>query len=183
MTNLLKEMVAREYQREFKGAGGMIVVSMDRVSVKELEVLRADLAKSGARLRMVRNALARRVLAERGVEFGSDVLVGNVGIVYGSAEAVLGAAKALTSPAIKKSGKLGMRAGLLESQVLNASDAAALAGVPDKLTLRAQLVGLLAGPSRGLVTVLAANPSGLARVLQAHIDHAGGEPAAPAEAS
>lgn len=181
MPNLLKELVTREYQREFKAAGGMLVVSMDRVTVVELEKLRGELAKGGARLRMVRNSLARRVLAERGVEFAADVLVGNIGIVYGSAEGVIHAAKSLATPAIKKSGKLGVRAGLLESQVLSASDAQALAGVPDKLTLRGQILGLLSGPSRGLVTVLAANPAGLARVLQAHVDQAGGSPAgAPA---
>ncbi len=98
MPNLLKEMVTREYTREFKDAGGMLVVSMDRVTVKELEKLRPEFAKGGARLRMVRNSLARRVLAERGVEFGADVLIGNIGIVYGSAEGVINAAKLLTSP-------------------------------------------------------------------------------------
>lgn len=180
MPNLLKEMVTREYQREFTQAGGMLVVSMDRVTVHELEKLRAELSKGGARLRMVRNSLARRVLAERGVEFGADVLIGNVGIVYGSAEGVIHAAKALTTPALKKSGKLAIRAGLLESQVLSSSDAIALSGVPDKRTLRAQLVGLLASPARGLVTVLDANTSGLARLLQARVDQAAASEA-PAE--
>jgi large subunit ribosomal protein L10 len=179
MPNLLKEMVTREYQREFSEAGGMLVVSMDKVTVVELEKLRAELAKGGARLRMVRNSLARRVLAERGLEFGDEVLTGNVAIVYGSAEGVIHGAKSLAEPSIKKSGKLGIRAGVLESQVLSAADATALAGVPDKRTLRAQLVGLLASPARGLVTVLAANPSGLARLLQARVDKAS-EAAAPA---
>src|ERR1700741_5459296 len=174
MPNLLKEMVTREYTREFKDANGMLVVAMDRVTVKELEKLRPDLAKGGARLRMVRNALARRVLAERGVEFGADVLLGNVGIVYGSAEGVIHAAKVLGAPDIKKLGKLPIRAGLLEGSVLSARDAVALAGVPDKQTVRASLVGLLAAPARGLVTVLQANPSGLARVLQARVDKSGG---------
>ena|SRR5690349_8093952 len=180
MPNLLKEMVTREYTREFKGADGMLVVSMDRVTVKELEKLRGELAKGGARLRMVRNALARRVLAERGVEFGADVLVGNVGIVYGSADGVINAAKLLTTPELKKSGKLPLRAGLLEGSVLSPNDARALAGVPDKNTLRAKLAGLISGPARGLVTVLAANPAGFARLLQARVDKSGGGDAAPA---
>jgi ribosomal protein L10 len=136
---------------------------------------------------MVRNALARRVLAERGVEFGADVLIGNVGIVYGSAEGVINASKLLTSAELKKSGKLPIRAGLLESVVLSPNDAKALAGVPDKQTLRAKLVGLISAPSRGLVTVLAANPAGVARLLQARVDaggtKAGGGDAAPAPAA
>lgn len=176
MPNLLKEMVSREYTREFKNAGGMIVVSMDRVTVHELEKVRRELAKGGARLRMVRNALARRTLAERGVEFGDGVLSGNVGIVYGSAEAVILGAKVLTTPELKKSGKLPIRAGVLDSAVLSPSDAEALAGVPDKNTLRAKILGLLSGPGRGLVTVLHANPSGVARVLKARVDQS----AAPA---
>lgn len=180
MPNLLKEMVTREYTREFKDAGGMLVVSMDRVTVKELEKLRPEFAKGGARLRMVRNSLARRVLAERGVEFGADVLIGNIGIIYGSAEGVINAAKLLTSAELKKSGKLPIRAGLLEGLVLTNADAKALAGVPDKKTLRGKLVGLLAAPSRGLVTVLAANPAGFARLLQARVDKSGGSDAAPA---
>ena len=179
MPNLLKEMVTREYSREFKDAGGMLVVSMERVTVHELEKLRAELVKGGARLRMVRNSLARRVLAERGVEFGGEVLVGNVGIVYGSAEGVINAAKLLTSAELKKSGKLPIRAGLLEGQVLSQADAKALAGVPDKLTLRGKLVGLIAAPARGLVTVLNANPAGFARLLQARVDKAAGGDAAP----
>lgn len=183
MPNLLKEMVTREYSREFKEAGGMLVVSMDKVTVHELEKLRGELAKGGARLRMVRNALARRVLAERGVEFGADVLVGNVGIVYGSADAAMHAAKVLTSAELKKSGKLPIRAGLLEGLVLTAADAKALAGVPDKRTLRGMIVGLLATPARGLVTVLAANPSGLARVLQARADKLGASTEAAPQAS
>ncbi len=170
MPNLLTEMVTREYQREFKAVGGMLVVSMDRVTVHELEKLRGELDKSGARLRMVRNSLARRVLAESGVKFGEGVLVGNIGFIYGSAEGAIGAAKLLTSPELKKSGKLPIRAGMLEGQMLSASDASALAGVPDKKTLRGKLVGIIAAPARGLVTVLAANPSGLARLVQARVD-------------
>lgn len=183
MPNLLKQLVTREYTREFKGAEGMLVVSMDRVTVHELEKLRGDFAKGGARLRMVRNSLARRVLAERGVEFGADVLVGNVGIIYGTAEAVIHAAKTLDTPEMKKSGKLPLRAGLLEGQVLSAADAKALAGVPDKNTIRAKLVGLLVAPSRGLVTVLQANNAGLARLLQARIDKAGSAESSAAPAA
>ena len=63
---------------------------------------------------------------------------------------------------------------------LDAADAVALADVPDKQTLRAQLLGVLQGPARGLATVLDALPSGVARVLQARVDAAGPAEEAPA---
>jgi ribosomal protein L10 len=56
----------------------------------------------------------------------------------------------------------------------------ALADVPDKQTLRAQLLGVLQGPARGLASVLNALPSGVARVLQARVDAAGPAEEAPA---
>ena len=56
----------------------------------------------------------------------------------------------------------------------DADDAAALAKLPSKDQLRAQILGCLSGPARGLVTVLAGPGSGLARVIQARIDEAGG---------
>ena len=74
---------------------------------------------------------------------------------------------------LAKAGKLNVRGGVLEGNLLNANDAAALANVPDRRTLQAMLLGAISGPARGLVTVLDANQSGLARVLQAHIDQAG----------
>ena len=75
---------------------------------------------------------------------------------------------------LKKDGKLGVRGGLLEGNLLGASDAAALSDVPDRPTLQAKLLGCISGPARGLVTVLDGNQSSLARVIQARID-AGGE--------
>jgi large subunit ribosomal protein L10 len=96
---------------------------------------------------------------------------------------VISAAKALASADLKKSGKLPIRAGLLEGGVLSTDDARALASVPDKNTLRASLVGLISAPARGLVTVLAANPAGVARLLQARIDKSGGDAAPATEAS
>ena len=43
----------------------------------------------------------------------------------------------------------------------------ALASLPPKIELQAKVLGLFASPMRGLVTVLAANPSGFVRVLSA----------------
>jgi large subunit ribosomal protein L10 len=101
------------------------------------------------------------------------VFKGNVAVAWGNAEAAIGAAKVVSLSKLAKAGKLNVRGGVLEGNLLNANDAAALANVPDRRTLQAMLLGAISGPARGLVTVLDANQSGLARVLQAHIDQAG----------
>jgi len=52
-------------------------------------------------------------------------------------------------------------------QVMTATDLAAIAALPGKAELRGMLVGVLAAPLRGLVTVLHQLPAGLVRVLKA----------------
>ena len=118
---------------------------------------------------------AKLALKDRGLEAPEDLLKGNVAVAWGDAEAAIGVAKAVTESPLKKAGKVGMRGGVLEGNVLGASDAAALADVPDRPTLQAKLLGVISGPARSLVTVLDANQSGLARVIQARIDAQGGE--------
>jgi ribosomal protein L10 len=60
----------------------------------------------------------------------------------------------------------------------------ALADVPDKKTLQGQLVGMVAGPSRSLVSLINEVPSSLVRLLQARAEQLeksspAAQPAAP----
>lgn len=175
MPNLIKKLVTAEYKPAFEGAGGMLIVSMAGLTVEESGSLRGSLDNGDLQFKMVKNSLARRVLTESGYEFGDDVLEGNIAIAWGSAESAIHAAKVVSGSKMCKDGRLTVRAGVLDGSVLNESDARALAKVPDKDTLRAQLVGLLQGPARGLAATLAATPGAIARVLQAHADQGDGE--------
>jgi len=172
MPNLVNRLLAQEYERTFGEAGGLMVVSLAGITVVEVEKLRGTLAEKGVKLRVVRNALARLALAARGFQFDDAVLSGNVAVAWGGSEAAIHVAKVVSAPEVKKSGKVALRGAVLEGNVLGAKDALALAHVPDKNTLRAQLVGCLQGPLRGLAASLGALPRGVARVLQAHAESA-----------
>jgi large subunit ribosomal protein L10 len=181
MPNLVNRLVVQELAAAFKDAEGMLVMSFGGLTVKESEGLRARMAEKGVQLRMVRNSLARRVLKDRGLDFDDKALTGNTAIAYGKAEAAIHAAKLCTTGDVKKAGKVSVRAGVLEGQLLGPKDAIALADVPDRNTINAKILGCISGPSRGLVGVLNATPSGFARLLKARADQleaAGG--AAPA---
>ena len=174
MPNLVNQMVTRELESDVEGADAMVVVTFGGLTVAETEKLRNDLAEGGVRLRMVRNKLAKRVLSGRGMDFEDATFVGNTAIAFGNAEAAIHAAKVFTDKEVKKEGKVQVKGGLLEGAVLSAPDAAALAGIPDRQTLNAQLLGVISGPARSLVSVLSAVPGGVARVLQAHADQGEG---------
>jgi large subunit ribosomal protein L10 len=174
MPNVVKQLVSAQYAETFAKAEGLLLVSLAGLTVEETELLRGALHRSGAALRLVKNSLAQRALAEKGFAFGDEVLAGNVAIAYGSAEATIAAAKVVAKSDLRKAGKLALRAGVLQGNPLPAADAEALADVPDKQTLRGQLVGAIQAPLRGLAAALAGVPGGLARVVQARVDAGGG---------
>jgi len=170
MPSLVNRLVVKELTRELEKAQGMLFLSFGGLTVKESESLRGKLAAKGVRVRMMRNALARRVLAERGLELSADAIAGNTAIAWGPAEAAIHAAKVATEPEVKKAGKVKIRAGILDGALLNAADATALAGIPDRATLHARILGCISGPSRGLVSTLNGLPGGFARLVRAHAE-------------
>lgn len=178
MPNLVNRLLDQEYQRALGSARGMVILTVSGQTMEQNETFRDQLAEKGVRMRVVRNTLARRVLAGRGFELGAETFSGTVAICYGEAEAAIHAAKLLSKPDAKKIGKLVVRGGVLEDEFLDAKDTLALADVPDKQTLRAQLVGCIQGPSRSIASLLAANQGGLVRLVQARNDKQGGQPQA-----
>lgn len=174
MPNIVNQMVVRELQDEFKEAEGMVLVAFGGLTVEETSEIRGKLAEKNVRFKMVRNSLAKRVLADRDVTFSDDgALKGNTGIAYGDAEAAIDAAKVFSDKDLKKAGKVVVKGGMLEGNALDAASAKALADLPDRDTLHAQLLGVISGPARGLATVINAVPGSVARVIQAHADDAG----------
>lgn len=172
MPNIVTRMVVREYEEYLGESTSLLLVSIHGLTVAQNDDLRDRLAEKGVPLRMVRNRLLHRALAERGIELDASILEGNTGLVWGDAEAVVGAAKVFTEKEIKRL-EVKIKGAVLDGQPLSPQEAVHLADIPDKDTLRSQLLGVLAGPARGLVTVIDAVPSSLARVLQAHVDAEG----------
>lgn len=172
MPNIVKTMVVDELTREFKDAGGMLLVSFCGLTVSETEDLRNALAAQGLKFRMIRNSLAKLAFAEVGLEFDSGSFAGNTAVAYGPGEAAIHAAKIFSTKEIKKLGKVELRAALLEGSVLDANNTRALADVPDRDELHAMLLGAISGPGRSLLSIINAVPGALVRVIQAHVDDA-----------
>lgn len=180
MPNLINRLIVRDLAAAFEGAEGLIVVTYGGLTAVENETLRDTLAEKGCELRLVRNALAKLVLKQRGHELADGALLGNTAIAYGSSEAVLHAAKAFQSAATKKLNKVQVRAGVLEGRLLSSAEVVELADVPDRPTLQSKLLGCLTGSPRGLVATMNAVPSGLVRLLQARADQLAQTADAPA---
>ena len=66
--------------------------------------------------------------------------------------------------------KFFIKAGFVDGKVISPEEVQSLAALPSKEVLIATVLGTLIAPIRGLATVLDANISGLARVMQAIAD-------------
>ena len=177
MPNLINKIQMAELTGSFKDADGMVFVSLSGLTVEETEGLRSGLFEQGVELRMVRNRIAKIALKDRGLEVPDGSLVGNIGCCVGSTEDAINAAKVLHKSTARKEGKVALKLGMLEGNLLSGTEAVAMASLPGRDELRSKLLSCLVGPSTNLVGLLAAPSGALARVIQAKVD-AGEEGAA-----
>lgn len=133
------------------------------LTVEETTKLRGELRKDGTTYAIVKNTLFSRAAGEELAAKIEPFLAGPTAVVFSGPDPVA-PAKALRDFA-DDSKKLKIKAAVIEGQVIDAKQIAALAAMPSKLQLQTQLVGILASPFRGLVTVLSGNQRGLVRVL------------------
>src|SRR5579871_2711522 len=161
MPTARKEASVSELAARLAGAKNLFLTDYAGLTVDEITKLRGELRKDGTTYTVVKNTLFRIAAGDLAGKLES-FLAGPTGVVFAGQDPVA-PAKALKtfSDTVKR---VTVKAAYIDGQVV---DAAQVAKLPPKLELIANLVGTLAGPLRGLVTVLSGNQSGLVRVLDA----------------
>jgi len=157
----------------FGRAKAAFLVDFKGMTVEQVTALRKKLSPSESEMKVVRNTLALRALSDfpetkKAIENG---FVGTNAVIfaYGDASA---SAKALSDFA-KDVEQLQLKIGVMDNQPLDSSKIKALANLPSKEVLRAQLLGLMQAPMGKFVRTLNAVPSGFVRVLAAHQEKQG----------
>ena len=135
------------------------------LTVRQLSDLRKQLKATAAEYKVVKNRLARLAVRDSPLDPLATHLAGPTGVVL-SAQDPVGVAKTLQA-FVRANPALTIKVGLVEGKVLQAQELRALADLPSKEALRAQLVGALNGPMSQLVTLLTAPHRELVRVLEA----------------
>ncbi|UUX97780.1 50S ribosomal protein L10 [Aquabacterium sp. J223] len=123
------------------------------LTVENLNKLRVDARSKGVYLHVLKNTLARRAVAGTPFEVASEAMVGP--LIYGFSEDAVAAAKVLADFA-KTNDKLVLKAGAYAGKPLDAEGVKALASIPSKEVLLAQIAGLLKSPVQRMAGVLAA---------------------------
>ena len=181
-----KVAVVEEVRDKFATADAVLFTDYRGLTVKDLAELRAAMRDAGGEYRVYKNTLVRRAVNE--LDLGvTDALVGPTAIAFvgqkpdGSPGDPVLVAKALAAFA-KSNPHLVIKGGLLDTTVLDADGAKALATVAPREELLARFAGGLAAPMRNLAALMQAVPAKFAYGLQALIE-AGGAGDAPAPAA
>jgi large subunit ribosomal protein L10 len=123
------------------------------LTVAQLDTLRRQARDKGVYLHVLKNTLARRAVNGTPFEVASDAMVGP--LIYGFSEDAVAAAKVITDFA-KGNDKLVIKGGAFSGKALNADGVKALAAIPSREVLIAQVAGLLKSPIQRMAGVLAA---------------------------
>lgn len=123
------------------------------LTVEHMNKLRVDARAKGVYLHVLKNSLARRAVAGTPFECAAGAMSGP--LIYGFSQDAVAAAKVIADFA-KGNDKLVIKAGAYAGKVLDANGVKALAAIPSKEVLLAQLLGLMQSPISRLARVVAA---------------------------
>jgi large subunit ribosomal protein L10 len=155
-----------------KDSKALVFANFKGVSVKDITTLRRNLRDTGSSWQVLKKTLLNRALDEVGVKVDARSLDGQVGVAFSSDE--VAAAKTIADfLKANKESTLSIVGGSLGSEALSVEAVKALAKLPSRDELRAQLVGTLQAPISGFVRTLSGNLTGLVRVLGAVRDSKG----------
>ncbi|HMC13046.1 MAG TPA: 50S ribosomal protein L10 [Gallionellaceae bacterium] len=148
-----KQAVVAEVSAQVAQAQTIVLAEYRGIEVGDITKLRANARKAGVYFHVLKNTLARR--AVQGTQFETLAEKMSGPLVYGISADAVAAAKVVYDFA-KTNDKLVIKAGAYNGKVLDAAGVNALATVPSKEVLLAQLCGLLQSPVSGMARVLAA---------------------------
>jgi large subunit ribosomal protein L10 len=159
-----KRAVVAEVSKELAKAQAVILAEYRSVPVKDMTELRRKARGVGVYLRVLKNTLARRAVAETPFKGLTEKMVGP--LAYGISADPVAVAKVLQEFA-KDNEKFVIKAGAMPNVVMSAREVAELAKMPSRQELLTKLVATMQAPIAKFVRTLNEVPGKFARTLAA----------------
>ena len=160
-----KQAVVAEVSEHVSRAQAIVVAEYRGLPVGNLTELRKRARASGIYLRVLKNTLARRAVADTPFAGLSDQLVGP--LAYGISADPVAVAKVLQDFSKENAEKFVIKAGAMPNAVMTAEQVAQLARMPSRQELLATLVGTMQAPIAKFVRTLNEVPGKFVRTLAA----------------
>ncbi len=164
-TKKQKVEMQAEYTGWLKKSQAVFIVKFNKMTMKDVDTLRAKARENGNELHVVKNTLFVRSLDEVSLQH-DKTLEGSslVGFAFNDPPTL---AKIL-SDASKGSEALSIKNGYMGTDLLQAAQIKALADLPPLPVMRARLMGLITTPATQIVRTLAEPARRIAFLVKAH---------------
>jgi len=157
-----KEKVVEELGQIFESSGVVVVAHYAGLTVAEMQVLRARMGEAGGAVRVAKNKLAKIALEGKPCESISGLLTGMTVLAY--SEDPVAAAK-VVQDYTKENPKLVVLGGAMGSSALNPDGVKAVAAMPSREELIAQVVSCIGAPASNIAGAIGAPASNIAGIL------------------
>jgi large subunit ribosomal protein L10 len=159
-----KQAVVAEISAELAKAQAVVLAEYRSLQVGEMTELRKRARNSGVYLRVLKNTLARRAIADTPFKGLVDKMVGP--LAYGMSSDPVAAAKVLHEYA-RSNEKFVIRAGAMLDVVMSPKEVGDLARMPGRQELLGMLAGTMQAPLAKLVRTLNEVPGKFVRTVAA----------------
>jgi large subunit ribosomal protein L10 len=160
-----KELVA-QYVDLLSESRAVFMTEYTGLSVKQLQQLRSDVRKVEGSYHITKNTLLLHALQQAGKPAPQELLVGQLAAGFAMNEAPT-LAKTLIDFA-KEEEQFTVKFGILGEELLSAEQVEALAKLPSRDELRAQIIGLIRGPAQSIASTVAGGVRQVVNVLDAY---------------
>ncbi|NPD31666.1 50S ribosomal protein L10 [Eggerthellaceae bacterium zg-1084] len=164
MPNAQNQAMMAAIKEDLTDVSAVWVVDYRGLNVKAVEELRRNIREADASMKVYKNTLVRIALKELDLANMDEVLEGPSAFVFCKNDPVA-SAKALTEFA-KQNDKLAIKGGMMENSFVTADQFDAVASLPSREQLLAQIAGAISGVARGLAVSINGVPSGLAQAIK-----------------
>ncbi|MBD3396700.1 MAG: 50S ribosomal protein L10 [Chitinivibrionales bacterium] len=159
-----KVQVVEEFVGVFKEPG-FYLMDFKGLNVEEITQLRDKLREANVSMKVVKNTLAKRALAEVGLTGIDEFFVGPTGIVWSSEDSVTPVKVLLDF--LKDHDKGTVKAGMVDGILVKDADLERLSKMPSKQELYAQVASALNSPMVKFAQTLNAVPTKFVRTVDA----------------
>ncbi len=166
-SKLQKEQDLKELIDKLKKAKGVVLTDYRGTSVKNIDKFRKTLRKENVFSKVYKITLLKKAVEAAGIEGTvSDYKTPIILSVSEEDETISARSIKALSKEVKS---LRMLEGIIDGKIVNKTTVMALADLPSKDELRAQVIRTINGPVSGFVNVLSGNLRGLINVFNAMV--------------
>jgi large subunit ribosomal protein L10 len=178
-----KERVVEELTERLRSSETLLVADYRGLTMPQIDTLRDELAKHGAKFQVVKNTLTRRAAEAAGADALLPLLEGPSAIAFIEAEGDPAAVAKALAAAARETRVLEIRGGVMQARTLTADEVDALSKLPSIDVLRGQVVGAILGPLNAILGLVNAPLQNLYGLIDARIEQLGGAEAEAAPAA